>query len=104
MTLEGQARELRWYDFISINSYWLGFNIVSASLTPLLLPYLVALFAPSDQKNTYLATIRVASLALAMLLQPVAGMLSDRCTHPLGRRRPYIIGGTLGTVLFLLLI
>ena len=100
----GQARELRWYDFITINSYWLGFNIVSASITPLLLPYLVALFVPSDLKNTYLATIRVASLALAMLLQPVAGMLSDRCTNRLGRRRPYIIGGTLGTVLFLVLI
>ena len=98
---EGEARELRWYDFITINSYWMGFNVVSASITPLLLPYLVALFVPPDQKNTYLANIRVVSLALAMLIQPVAGMLSDRCTHPLGRRRPYIIGGTLGTVLFL---
>ena len=101
---EGRARELRWYDFVTINSYWLGFNVASASITPLLLPYLVALFVPSDQKNTYLATIRVVSLALAMLLQPVAGLLSDRCTHPLGRRRPYIMGGTLGTVLFLVVI
>ena len=99
-----ESRQLRWRDLVTINSYWLGFNIVSATITPLLLPYLVALFVPSGQKNTYLAAIRVTSLALAMLLQPVAGMLSDRCTHPLGRRRPYIIGGTLGTVLFLLLI
>jgi MFS family permease len=68
------------------------------------LPFLVALLVPFDQKNTYLANIRVASLALAMFVQPVAGMLSDRCAHPLGRRRPYIIGGTLGTVLFLVLI
>ena len=104
MAEEGKAQGLRWYDFIAINSYWLGFNIVSASITPLLLPYMVALFVPSGQKNTYLANIRVISLALAMLLQPVAGMLSDRCTHPLGRRRPYIIGGTLGTVLFLVVI
>jgi MFS family permease len=101
---EGKAQGLRWYDFITINSYWMGFNILSASITPILLPYLVALFVPPDQKNTYLANIRVASLALAMLVQPVAGMLSDRCTHPLGRRRPYIIGGTLSTVLFLVVI
>ena len=99
-----RARELRWYDFLTINSYWLGFNIVSASITPVLLPYLVALLVPFEQKNTYLANIRVASLALAMFVQPVAGMLSDRCTHPLGRRRPYIIGGTLGTVLFFVVI
>jgi MFS family permease len=104
MAAQGQERELRWFDFITINSYWLGFNVVSASITPLLLPYLVALFVPYDQKNSYLATIRVVSLAVAMLLQPVAGMLSDRSTHPLGRRRPYIIAGTLGTVLSLALI
>jgi MFS family permease len=104
MNEDGQARGLRWHHFLTINSYWLGFNFVSASITPVLLPYLVALFVPADQKNTYLANIRVASLAVAMLLQPVAGMLSDRCTHPLGRRRPYIIGGTVGTVLSLIVI
>ena len=104
--MEGEkaGRGLRWRDFIAINSYWLGFNVASASITPLLLPHLVALFVPYDQKNSYLATIRVISLAVAMLLQPVAGMLSDRSTHPLGRRRPYIIAGTLGTVLSLALV
>jgi len=99
-----EARNLRWYDLITISSYSLGFNIVSGTITPVLLPYLVALIVPFEQKNTYLANIRVASLALAMFVQPVAGMLSDRCAHPLGRRRPYVIGGTLGTVLFLVLI
>ena len=64
----------------------------------------MALFVPAAQKNTYLASIRVVSLAVAMLVQPVAGMLSDRCAHPLGRRRPYIIGGTLATVLSLIVI
>ena len=97
-------QELRWYDYITINIYWLGFNIASGSITPLLLPYLVALFVPAEQKNTYLANIRVISLAVAMLVQPVAGMLSDRSTHPMGRRRPYIIGGTLGNLGFLLVI
>jgi MFS family permease len=97
-------RELRWYETITINIYWFGFGVESGSITPVLLPFLVALYAPAGFKNTYLANIRVASLALAMLAQPVAGMLSDRCTHPLGRRRPYIIGGTALNLLFLLII
>jgi len=97
-------KPMRWYDYITINIYWLGFNIASGTITPLLLPYLVALFVPAEQKNTYLANIRVIGLAMAMLVQPVAGMLSDRSTHPLGRRRPYIIGGTLFNLLFLLII
>ena len=103
---EGGAvrRELRWHEYITINIYWLGFNVASGSITPLLLPYLVALYVPEGLKNTYLANIRVISLAMAMLAQPVAGMLSDRCTHSLGRRRPYIIGGTLFNLLFLVVV
>ena len=79
---------LRWYDYLTINSYWFGQNVASGILTPVLLPYLVALFAPLELKNTYLATLRVAGLAVAMTVQPMAGMFSDRSTHPLGRRRP----------------
>ena len=94
-------RELRWYDYITINLYVFGISFAAGSITPLLLPYLVALFAPEEQKNTYLATIRVVSLAVAMLVQPVAGLLSDRSTRRLGRRRPYIIGSAVFNVLFL---
>ena len=37
--------------------------------------------------DTYLATVRVIGLAVAMLVQPLAGMLSDRNTSRWGRRR-----------------
>ena len=97
-------KEWRWYDHITINIYWLGLNVASGTITPVLLPYLVALFAPLELKNTYLATIRVIGLAVAMTVQPLSGMLSDRSTHPMGRRRPFIVGGTLFDLLFLLLV
>jgi MFS family permease len=97
-------KEWRWYDHITINIYWLGLNVASGTITPVLLPYLVALFAPVELKNTYLATIRVIGLAVAMTIQPLSGMLSDRSTHPMGRRRPFIVGGTLFDLLFLLII
>jgi MFS family permease len=97
-------RELRWYEYITINLYVFAISFAAGSITPLLLPYLVALFVPEELKNTYLATIRVVSLAVAMLIQPVAGLLSDRSTHPLGRRRPFIIGSAVFSILFLGLI
>jgi len=97
-------QRMRWYDYVTINIYWLGINVASGTITPVLLPYLVALFAPAELKNTYLATIRVIGLAVAMTVQPLAGMLSDRNTNPMGRRRPYIIGGTAFNLLFLLII
>jgi MFS family permease len=92
---------LRWYDHLSLNIYWLGINIASGSITPVILPFLVVLFVPASQKNTYLATIRVIGLAVAMLIQPMAGMLSDRSTLRWGRRRPFIFTGALLNILFL---
>jgi MFS family permease len=98
------ARALRWYDLLTINAYWLGINVATGTITPVLLPYLVALFAPVALKNTYLSTIRVIGLAMAMMVQPMAGLFSDRSTHPLGRRRPFIAGGALLNVVFLVII
>lgn len=97
-------RPLRWLDFITLNVYWAGLNVSAGVITPVLLPYLVASFVPDGQKNTSLAMVRVVGLAVAMLVQPTAGLLSDRSTHPWGRRRPFILFGTLADLVFLALI
>ena len=97
-------REFGWRDHIGINIYWFGLNVASGVITPVLLPYLVALFVPAAMKNSYLATIRVVGLAVAMMVQPLAGMLSDRSTSRWGRRRPFILGGTVLDLLFLLVV
>ncbi len=97
-------RQLRWSDHILINIYWLGLNVASGTITPVLLPYLVALFVPPEQKNTYLGLVRVIGLAVAMLVQPMAGMFSDRSTLRWGRRRPYIFAGTMLDLVFLALV
>lgn len=96
--------EMGWKDHVFLNLYWLGLNVQTGAITPVLLPYLVSIFVPPAVKNTALATIRVAGLTVAMLIQPVAGMLSDRSLSRWGRRRPFIIGGTIFNALFLLLL
>jgi len=98
------SQVMRWRDHVRINILWLGLNIENGSITPVILPYLVALFVADAQKNTHLATIRVISLAVAMLVQPVSGMLSDRSRHKWGRRRPFILIGTLVNIVVLLII
>lgn len=97
-------QDLGWRDYLAMNLYIFGISFAAGSITPLLLPYLVALFAPDADKNTYLATVRVVSLAVAMLIQPLAGLLSDRSTRPRGRRRPYIAVATLFNLIFLALV
>jgi len=93
-------RKLPWYSHLAINSYNLGLNI-NSSVTPVLTPFLIAMFMPPEYKNTYLATIRVVGLAVAMLVQPVAGYLSDRSLSRYGRRRPFIVSSAILTSLFL---
>jgi Na+/melibiose symporter-like transporter len=97
-------RKLKWWDYITINIYWLGLNIASGSLTPIILPFLVAKFVPPEVKGTYLAYVRVAGLAVAMMIQPMAGLLSDRNTSRWGKRRPFIFVGTVLDLVFLTII
>jgi MFS family permease len=98
------VKRLRWYDYVTINIYWLGLNIATGAITPIILPYLVAMYVPVELKATYLSLVRVAGLAVAMLIQPLAGMFSDRSTLRWGRRRPYIFVGTMLDVVFLAII
>ena len=94
-------KRLRWYDYLTINLFWLGLNIRNTALGSIFMPYLVGIFAPEAFKNTALGAMRSAGLVIAMLVQPAAGLLSDRSTSRFGRRRPYILIGALFDCLFL---
>ena len=94
-------KRLRWYDYLTVNIFWLGLNIRNTALGSIFMPYLVGIFAPEAIKNTALGAMRSAGLVIAMLVQPAAGMLSDRSTSRFGRRKPYILVGALFDCLFL---
>jgi MFS family permease len=91
----------RWYELLSLNGYQLGLSMASNVISPLLLPALVLLFMPPEKKNTYTALVYVTGLAVAMFIQPVMGMWSDRSTSKFGRRRPFIFWGAVLNILFL---
>ena len=97
-------KRIHWYDYITINLFWLGMNIRNTAVGSVFTPYLVALFVPSGRQNTALGAISTAGLIIAMLVQPAAGLLSDRSTSRFGRRRPFIFVGVLFDVLFLVAI
>ena len=97
-------KRMRWYDYITYNIYWLGLNMASGSLTPIILPFLVAQFVGDAVKGTYLGMLRSAGLIMAILIQPAAGLLSDRSTLHWGRRRPFILVGTVLDLVFLALV
>ncbi len=81
----------------------LGFALTAlwSSLHSIILPLRLLDFVPEAQKNTYLGLLTFTGLILAMLTQPVIGAISDRSGFGWGRRRPYILLGTLLALLFL---
>lgn len=89
----------RWYEYLTINIYWFALTARSQVLTPLILPVLVQRFVGESVKGTYVGQMRLWSLMVALLMQALMGLLSDRSTLPWGRRRPFIAVGTVLEVL-----
>lgn len=94
----------RWTDHLLININWLGLSSIIQSTTPLITPLLVEQFVGQTSKAGAFGTIRLWSLMVALLVQALAGLLSDQCTSRWGRRRPFILAGSLASMLVLILI
>lgn len=87
-------RPLRWYDYVTINIYWLGLMTVSQG-NAIIIPLLVQRFVGHEQQGTAFGSLRLYTLMVALLVQALMGMFSDRSTLRWGRRRPFILVGTL---------
>ena len=75
---------------ISLLSFALTFS--SNVQDPPLMTYKVRQLAPS-LPNTALGILGFIGLLVAMVVQPVVGVFSDRARSRLGRRLPFIVGG-----------
>jgi MFS family permease len=94
-------KKMHWFDYITINIYWFGLSTLSQTVTPLVFPLLVQKFVGEAGKGTFFGTLRLWTLMVALLVQALMGMLSDRSTLRWGRRRPFIFLGTLADLVFL---
>ncbi|MEW6717516.1 MAG: MFS transporter [Chloroflexota bacterium] len=97
------SKKIRWYDYITVNSYWLGLTTLSQTLG-LVFPLLVQQYVGEGGKGTFFGTLRLWSLMVALLSQAGMGMLSDHCRSRWGRRRPFILIGTLIDLIFITMI
>ena len=97
------TRPIRWYDLITFNIYFLGLTTLSQTMG-LITPLLVQQFVGEAQKATYYGTFRLFTLMVALLAQAMMGLFSDRSTISWGRRRPYILIGTVITAFLTILI
>ena len=92
MKLDTRRTVLVGFAFLSICAFWQMYD----NLIPLIL---TGTFHVSE---TVSGLIMAADNILALFLLPLFGGISDRCESTLGRRRPFILMGTLSAVVLML--
>lgn len=96
------AHPLRLRDYFTLNVYWFALSFLWNSMAPILLPVLVLRVVDESTKGSALGTLSILGLIVATIVQPLAGAWTDTRTTRWGKRRPYLVGGTLFDVVFLL--
>jgi Na+/melibiose symporter-like transporter len=80
--------------FLSITAFWQMYN----NVIPLILTNTFHL------NETWSGVIMAADNVLALFLLPLFGGISDRFSSKLGRRRPFILVGTIAAVVLMMLL
>ena len=88
-------------DYVKITIFGAALAFLWPSLHTLIIPIRLLELVPEAQKNTYLGIMTFCGMLLAILVQPLAGAISDRSSFRLGRRRPFILVGTLLALLII---
>ncbi len=101
-TLSQQAAiklpRVRWTQILAISIFWLALNFHWAALGLIILPSEVFKIAGTFNKGDALAFVLVPGAFVSLFSNPLFGFLSDRTHGKLaiwGRRRPFILLGTL---------
>jgi MFS family permease len=87
-------------ELLQISIYWLGINAIWGGVG-IFNQERVDQLAPPGEAASYLAVMGWIALPVVLLVQPTVGMISDYTISRWGRRKPYIVIGSVLDVLFL---
>ncbi len=92
MKLNVKRTVLVGFAFLAISAFWQMYD----SLIPKILT------GTFNISKTYSGFIMASDNVLALFLLPLFGGISDKCKSPLGRRRPFILTGTVISVILMM--
>jgi len=95
--------DLRTRDQFFLSCYWFAYNFHWGALLAIVLPSQITAIVGDQRKELFNGLIPPLGAALSLFVTPLAGAISDRSTSRFGRRRPFILVGTLVNLAFLLL-
>lgn len=88
-------------DYLGISLFWFALSFFWGAVLILVLPDRVEQIVSSREKDRALAVVTSIGAFVASATQILFGAISDRSRHRMGRRRPYLIVGTLLTTVAL---
>ena len=100
-TVINRPGNFKFIDYIKITIFGFGLASLWSSMHSIILPVRLLDFVAESEKNTYLGVLTFAGLVLAIIIQPIAGALSDRFGFQWGRRRPYILIGAATAIILI---
>jgi MFS family permease len=93
-------RALPFSQLLTLSIYWLGIQTIWGGLNITIIPGRLDDLS-RDTQGTLLAVIMIAGAIAPILIQPTVGVISDYTVTRWGRRKPYIVAGSLLDVVFL---
>lgn len=97
------ARRVSLFDQINLNVFWLANNFHWQALLAIVIPSMVVKFLGDANKDINLALVVIWGTLVAVVVNPLVGAISDYATFRMGRRRPFMIIGTIFNVIVLVL-
>jgi len=96
-------RRVSVFEQININVFWIANNFHWQALLAIVIPSMVVKFLGDANKDINLAIVVIWGTLVAFAVNPLVGAISDYATFRLGRRRPFMIVGTIFNVIALVL-
>ena len=75
----------------ALATYWFGWSFLWLPLLVVVIPSQIIRLSSDEDKGAAMGTALLLGSFVSLFAAPVFGSLSDHSTHPLGRRRPYMI-------------
>src|SRR5437667_5717098 len=96
------AKRVSVFEQVNLNVFWIANNFHWQALLAIVIPSMVAKFLDPAQKDINLALVVSWGTLVAVVLNPLIGAISDYATFRMGRRRPFMILGTILNVIVLI--
>lgn len=98
-----KLRPLSVFEQVNLNVFWIANNFHWQALLAVVIPSMVARLLNPANKSINLTIVVTAGTLVAVVVNPLVGAISDYATYRMGRRRPFMIIGTILNVIVLLL-